>query len=377
MDKGTIMWKEKRKRWLFVGVGMVLFVTVLCFSLHYLTNQTYADFRVVEEKQELSSANGNYLYFAKGILKYSRDGVAFYSKEGEELWNQPCQMQTPTIATCDSMAVLGDIGGTSVMVLNEEGVRGEFQTGRPIERLTVSAQGIVGAILKAEISPQICCYDAKGNVLVEQKTSLTNTGYPLGLALSKDGKRLLVTYLLTEETEVSTRVLYYSFEDNVSQHELCEATYSGKMVPVGTYLTDSVCVLAGDGMLAFWKGNGKPKETEKATFDREIQTLVCQEEKVALVLKNEDGKGYELQVYNKNGNRLFMESFQESYSHLTICQNQIILYEGSKCLIYNGQGTKRYEGDLKMTIRGLVPVSGWNRYLLLGADGAQEIQLKK
>lgn len=371
------MWKEKRKIWLFVGIGIVLATAVLLLVFHYLTNQTYTDFRVVEEKQELSSVNGNYLYFAKGILKYSRDGVALYSKEGEELWNQPCQMQNPTIATCDGMAVLGDVGGTSVMVLSEEGVKGEFQTGRPMERLTVSSQGIVGAILKAETAPQICCYDAKGNVLVEQKTSLVNTGYPLGLALSKDGKRLLVTYLLTEETEVSTRVLYYSFEDGVSQHELCEATYSGKMIPVASYLSDSLCVLAGDGMLSFWKGNGTPKETEKVTFDREIKTLVCQEEKVALVLKNEDGKGYELQVYNKNGNRLFMETFQESYSHLTICQNQIILYEGSKCLIYNTQGTKRYEGDLGMTIRGLVPVSGWNKYLLLGADGAQKIQLKK
>ena len=80
-------------------------------------------------------------------------------------------------------------------MFQKDGLKGEIKTTGPIQKLVVSEQGIVGVVLKGESTQQIICYDAKGNILVEQNTSLANTGYPLDIAISNNGEALLVSYL--------------------------------------------------------------------------------------------------------------------------------------------------------------------------------------
>ena len=73
------------------------------------------------------------------------------------------------------------------------------------EKLAVSSQGIVSAILKDEEKPLVMCYDAVGNVLVQNEVSLTTMGYPMDVATSWDGKTQIVSYLYTEENKKRTR----------------------------------------------------------------------------------------------------------------------------------------------------------------------------
>jgi len=55
------------------------------------------------------------------------------------------------------------------------------------------------------------CYDTAGNVLVEHKTSLSGTGYPLDVSLSEDGEVMQVVYLYTQEGKITSKVAYYNF----------------------------------------------------------------------------------------------------------------------------------------------------------------------
>lgn len=371
------MLEKIHKIWIAAGVGVLILACGLGYFIYSYYHTQYDSVRIVSENSSIASGNSEYIYFAKDILRYSRDGVALYNKKGEELWNYPCQMQSPQVQICSQTAVLGDVGGTSVLVLTEAGVKGEFATSRPIERLTVSAQGIVGAILKGETTPHICCYDAKGNILVEQKASLANTGYPLALALSPDGKRMIVTYFSVGGTVVSTDVVFYSFEDESEDHEIARKTYKDTMIPSVTVLEGSKVVLAGDNKLIFWKNGKNPKETGVLNIEKEIKQCVTQNGKTALVLKSQSSKGYELRVYESDGSRVFATTFQGEYSNLKIAGGKVILYEGSKCLVYNMYGVKKYEGSVSMDIKELIPLGGWNRYLLLGAEGMQRIQLTK
>ena len=89
---------------------------------------------------------------------------------------------------------VGDIGGNSILVFSEEGLKGEIETSLPIENMAISDQGIVTVLLKNETAPKIISYDAMGNVLVEQQVTVPVMGYPVAMDMSDDGKMLAVTY---------------------------------------------------------------------------------------------------------------------------------------------------------------------------------------
>ena len=70
--------------------------------------------------------------------------------------------------------------GQAFLVFQKDGLKGEIKTTSPIQKLVVSEQGIVGVVLKGESTQQIICYDAKGNILVEQNTSLAKYWISVG-----------------------------------------------------------------------------------------------------------------------------------------------------------------------------------------------------
>ena len=201
--------RHEQRRNLIIGVVVLLLAVIGIYLLINL--QTYTTARVSDVYPISGAGNNNYLQFEDGVLKYSRDGISYLNKKGEEEWNQSYQIKTPDVVLGHSSAVVYDRSGNDIMVLQKDGVKGEFETNMPIERISVSGQGIVGAILKNGESAMVMCYDAKGNIIVEHKTSLSGTGYPMDVAMSDDGKTMQVLYLYTQEGKITSKVIYYNF----------------------------------------------------------------------------------------------------------------------------------------------------------------------
>ncbi len=84
--------------------------------------------------------------------------------------------ENPIIEVKEKAFAVGDIGGNSILVFSEEGLKGEIETSLPIENMAISDQGIVTVLLKNETAPKIISYDAMGNVLVEQQVTVGNNG---------------------------------------------------------------------------------------------------------------------------------------------------------------------------------------------------------
>ena len=139
----------------------------------YLYLQTYTGARIVDTYKVGNASDNSYQEFAGGVLKYSRDGIAYLDSGGEEQWNHPYQIKNPCLDVNSQSAAVADKGGNNIMVFQKDGLKGEIKTTLPIERVAVSEQGIVAAVLKNESTPRIICYDTAGNVLVEHKSSLT------------------------------------------------------------------------------------------------------------------------------------------------------------------------------------------------------------
>ncbi|MBQ8804521.1 MAG: hypothetical protein IJZ53_12885 [Tyzzerella sp.] len=370
---------KKRHIWK-VLLGAFAVVAVVLVGIYFLLqNQTYNTVDTLEFYENVSTDNAGYVSCLGGILKYSRDGVSLLTREGEEVWNQSCQMSNPSVQIRENMIAVSDRGGTSILVFEKNGLKGEIKTTRPIEKAAVSGQGIVAAVLKDETTPLIMCYDAEGSPLVEQKTSLSNTGYPIDVAISEDGNMLLVSYLFTKGNSIVSKVVYYDFggEDiDKKEYQVQEKEYEGIVIPATAFLDENTSLLIADDSIILYEGKEKPEEAVRVEVN-EICNAAYNEKIIALVVKDSESSEYKLMVYNTKGKLVSETNVDKEYSGIKVCGKQIILYEGALCGIYTEKGVCKYEGKMDLDILEIFPLTGLNKYMMINANGFYEIRLAK
>lgn len=367
-----------KKKKIIVLVATVILIAGIVGLYFLIKYQTYNYIEITNTYENNSKDNANYMECPDGILRYSRDGVALLTKEGEEIWNQPCQMNNPIVEMRGESIAVGDKGGTSILVFQKKGLKGEIQTTRPIEKLSVSSQGIVSAILKDEEIPLVMCYDAKGNVLVEHKVSLSSMGYPVDVAISEDGNTLLVSYLHTEGNNVISRVSYYYFGDEEAKdYQVYQEDFVDKVVPVTAFLNRDTSMLVADDALIFYEGLKKPKKVARVKMKSEIQSVAYHDELVAVLVKNNGEAAYKLQVYNINGKMLSESDVDREYTSMKVTDDKIIMYDGQLCSVFLKDGIHKYEGNTDENILEIFPIGGFNKYMMINARGFYEVRLAK
>ena len=372
--------RQKRKRWKKTGIiaGSILAVSIGIYLLINL--QTYTSVRTVDTYPVSGAASNEYKQFADGVLKYSRDGISYLDQKGSEVWNQPYQIQNPVVDVNETSGAVADKGGNAILVFNEEGLRGEIETDLPIERISVSEQGIVSVILIDESSSQILCYDAAGNILVEHKTSVNGTGYPMDAALSPDGEILQVLYLYTQDGTITSRVAYYNFGqegESETDHQVTEQEYKDVVMADGFFMNQSVSAAVGDNMLTIFRGKSVPEEAVKVEIDKEIKSVFHSQKYLGLILKNEGKEGYALRLYNDRGQMAMSEDFSGDYSNVKICGSQVIMYDGKNCSIFTRGGIQKFEGEMNSNILEIFPVAGVNKYIVMNENGMEVVRLVK
>lgn len=372
--------RQKRKRWKKTGIiaGSILAASIGIYLLINL--QTYTSVRTVDTYPVSGAASNEYKQFADGVLKYSRDGISYLDQKGSEVWNQPYQIQNPVVDVNETSGAVADKDGNAILVFNEEGLRGEIETDLPIEKISVSEQGIVSVILIDESSSQILCYDAAGNILVEHKTSVNGTGYPMDAALSSDGEILQVLYLYTQDGTITSRVAYYNFGqegESETDHQVTEQEYKDVVMADGFFMNQSVSAAVGDNMLTIFRGKSVPEEAVKVEIDKEIKSVFHSQKYIGMILKNEGKEGYELRLYNDRGQMAMSEDFSGDYSNVKICGSQVIMYDGKNCSIFTRGGIQKFEGEMNSNILEIFPVAGVNKYIVMNENGMEVVRLVK
>ena len=371
---------RRMRIWKRIFVAFLVVILILLGGFAVLRYVTYEHVNVVKTYENESASNAHYIQYANGILEYGKDGVAMLKENGEEIWNHPNQMNNPFVEICKEATLVADKGGTSILVFQKDGLKGEIRTTNPIEKATVSAQGIVAAILVNEEVPRVMCYDAMGNVLVEHKATLTSTGYPVDVALSQDGNVLMVSYIGVQGTTTKANVVYYHFGEagaDKEEHRVATMSYADSIAPVVAFLNKSISLTVTDHSFVLAKGMEEPEVVCEVELDKEIKSIAYNEEMIAFVLKNNTVSGYELRTYGLDGELLFQAEFEGEYSNLKVVDDKIILYDSSKCAIYNRVGVCKYAGNIELQILDIFPVMGIEKYNVISANGFQEIQLAK
>ena len=359
---------------------LILISLAVCGTYLLLDNQTYARARTAAEYPIDISDTSSYAQFADGIVRYNRDGVVFLNRKNEEQWIQPTQLQNPTICVKDNAFAVADNGGNSILVFTREGLKGEIETTLPIEKIAISDQGIVSAILRNENSPQIISYDATGNILVEQQVTVSTTGYPVALEMSDDGNMLAVSYLYTEGTAIKSRVIYYNFgetgqerTDNIVMSEEYDNTVMAEIFFMG----DDRSIVVGDDRFVIYRGKEVPEKQKEITLDQEIQSVFHSDRYIGFILLNQEKSGYELRLYSRLGEQVLSREISGKYSNVKIDGNEVIMFDGSRCCIITATGIVKFEGDLNVEALEIFQAPGINRYYMMSVDELRVIYLTK
>ena len=362
------------------SIGAIAVIIIAAAVFLYLYLQTYTGVRVVDTYKVGNAADNSYEEFAEGVLKFSRDGIAYLDDSGQEQWNLPYQIKNPFLDVNSESAAVADKGGNNIMVFQKDGLKGEIKTTLPIEKIAVSEQGIVAAVLKNESTPQIICYDIAGNVLVEHKSSMVGIGYPVDIAISPDGELMQIVYLSVYDGKMISRVGYYNFGAAGAEkidHQVTEKEYKGSVMGAGFFVNETISAVVGDNCLTVFKGKEEPKETATVKIKGEIQSVIHSSKYIGLLIKTEGNSRYELKLYNTSGKEVLSRGFAGTYKAAKISGGQIILYDGKKCSIYTRFGIHRFDGEMNNNILEIFPAFGINKYIVMNANGMEDIRLIK
>ena len=358
----------------------VLAALAVCGTYLLLKNQTYDRARSASTyKNDISDTN-RYVQFAGGIVRYNRDGVVFLNRRNEEQWIQSTQIQNPIVEVKDEAFAVADRGGNSILVFTEDGLKGEIDTALPIEKITVSEQGIVSAILRNENAPRILTYDAAGNILVEQQVTMSSMGYPAALELSDDGNTLAVSYLYTEGTGMGSRVVYYNFGEagqEKADNTVLSEEYSGTIAAEIFFMGSDRSVVVGDNSFTIYRGLEAPEKENEVTLNREISSVFHSDRYIGFILLNEEKSGYEVSLYDRSGRQVMRRAVPGEYTHVKADGDEVIMYDGSRCCIMTDTGVMKFKGNLNVDALEMFKAPGLNRYYVMSVDELRVIYLTK
>lgn len=371
--------KEKRKlkmnrmQWT-IAAGVLILAVVLVYAL-VKNNKVASSYEVVTSMSRGDDTSVYYCMMRKGMVKYSKDGVAMTNKSGTVLWNQTYEMASPTMTSAGDYVAVGDIGANTIYIFNEYGQLGRVSTDVPIQEIQISEQGVVAAVLSDTSSNYINLYDKQGNSLGSIKASLENTGYPLAIALSPDASKLAVSYLIVKSGSMQSRIVSYDFSDVEGDHLLDTQELEG-LYPKAAFLDSREEVLFGEKGFVLYQADRKKIETQE-NFESEINSVFCTNQKLGFIFKNEDDNGkYRMEIYNKAGKKSSTYYFDLDYSGMTADDDEVILYNDEEMLIYQMGGRVRFRGTFNTAVTGVMPSWEDGLYWLIDDQSLREIRIR-
>ena len=365
--------KLNRMQWTII-IGLLVMVGVLVYAL-VKNNRVSGSYEVVTSLSRGDDTSVYYQIMRKGMIRYSKDGMAMTDKSGNLIWTQTYEMTSPAIAVSDPYVAVGDIGANTIYIFNEYGQLGRINTDVPIQEIRISAQGVIAAVLSDSATNYINLYDKQGNVLGSIKASLQNTGYPLAIALSSDATRLLASYLCMDGSTVKTRVISYNFSDTQSKHVI-DTLELEELYPKMEFLENNKVVMFGEKSFVLYNTDTKEINAQQ-TFDNEIASVFCSDQKIGFIFKVSDENGqYYMEIYNKAGRKNSSVYFDFNYEGINVYDDEVILYNSQEMAVYQMNGRLKFTSTLNTSVTNIMASWESGMYWLVDDQSLREIHIK-
>ena len=360
------------------GIAAVLAV-LTTVAVVQLKNQTYSGYVVVSTVDKPLYGGSTVKEYQNGYLTYSKDGINYTDAKGNAIWNQTYQMQSPIVSVRGQWVAVGDYNGHIIYNIDQNGTVQEIDTNLPIRSLTVSANGVVAAVLEDGSVTWINVYNPSGEKAVGIKTTMQKSGYPMSISLSDNGKLMEVAYLRVESGSMKGVVSFYNFDEvgqNYTDTMVSSYEYADSVIPCCAFMNGSTAFSVADNQLVLYEGAEIPKSIFQVLLSEEIVDVFYSEKYLGLVFWGTEGaEKYRLDVYDTGGSLVLSYPFSMEYRDIIFSRDNLIIYNEAECLIAGLNGREKYRGDITEQTY-LLKALGGNRYLAVTKDSLDTIEMK-
>lgn len=377
-------YQDKIFRYKLKNIYRVLLCIIIVFAVGLLIklqreNKVYKEVLITEEKERIGTQTSEYTPFGDKLLVYSKDGISAYTEKGEQLFNQTYEMQNPLVSVNDNYVAVGDYKGTSVYVLDSNGLKGQINTNMMIQSLSVSEGGVVTTVLDDGKVTWMHIYSQTGELITKIRATMKQTGYPLAYELSPDNIKLAVAYVSQGGT-LDTKLAFYNFGDvgqNTGERLVSAENIAGEIIPFVAYPTVDTAIALSGQKLYYFKGKQIPKLSATVEVQQEVKSVYYGENQVVLIHGNtESSDRYRIVSYDFSGREKMNRTFDMEYSSILVENERVIIYNESEVLIFNRRGEEKFRGSVGENVVALIPGIAQNRFLVVTTDMMRYVELK-
>ena len=373
--------KNTEHRHLFIKIA----VTLLCFGLliglvvvEYIS-RTFNTYRVVRETEVILEEGCKTAKLANNLLIYNKDGIRCMDAKGNTIWDITYQIKAPCVSVDGGTVAVAGYGDHLIYMMDESGRIGEINTNLPIRNLCVAEAGYVGAVLDDNNVYWIYIYDVSGEEITRARTSMEQSGYPMAIELSPNGKLLGVSYLYLDAGTVQNNVAFYNLGEvgqNYTDQYMSGYIYQ-EIVPELHYMNESTAMAISNGRLMVYSGSEKPTESKGILLNNTVQAVYWGDENAILIHNGAADEGrYLMKVYDLTGTLVLEKGFDIEYTDIQSQNGVITIYNSDEVLVVTLDGRERYKGSLGGSIRKMVSTSTKYKYLVLFENTFKVIELE-
>jgi hypothetical protein len=373
--------KQKKKRIkVFVVVFVILLVSVIAvFALRYILQKNFTGYEVINTMKREDSTSAKYTSYQGGVLRYSRDGAMAMDAAGNMLWNGTYQMKNPIVDISKKYVAIADRGYRTVEIFDGEGGVNTVKVLNPIIDVKIANQGVIAVLMEGKETNYIYLYDKTGNKLADKRTVASTNGFPIDIALSEDGRKLVTSYAAINSGEVQCKLTFYNFGKVGESHvdKMTGAFDYGKTIIANIEFLDNDTICAfGDDKFSIYSMKEIPKLVYEETVPSEIKSILYNSQYVGFVLKNSEGEQkYKVVLYDLKGTKVLDKDMNYNYENIYLSGNQIIMHTNLEWIIWETDGKEilRYTFDKNVTY--ILPGPSERKFIIINDQNMDEIQL--
>lgn len=390
---------DTRSKKPYIVTAVIILLVIASIGAYFYLNRTFTSFVTDTKKNRADETEMEYISFQGGFIKYNVDGITFEDRDGNIIWTEAITMTNPKVVIRGEYVAVTDIGDNSYALYNATKKIGNYPTDYPITDIQLAEQGVVAVVLEDEKTNYIVAFNTSGDKCVEIKTTINKNGYPLAIALSQDGTKLVASYITIEGTDVENALTFYNFSDvgkNEVDRQVGYKKFDNELFPRMEFVSNDTLCVFGDSRIMIYAMKQKPTEKANIEIKGDAKSIFYNEEYIGYVSKkqskavkdgeeshqelaadaDEDATKYTLHAYNLSGKNMMEEEVDFPFYKVHATADEIVLVSDVQCKIYKYNGQVKYEGEFENGILDFFPTTRHNRYVVVTADELRMVHLK-
>ena len=407
-------------KWLKIVIIVLILAAiggVIVFNV-FFNQKTYRSYDIVAEyTKDLPEAASFMADYGK-LFCYNNEGISIYNSKGEIEWNAAISMTNPKITVSKGYAVVADIGGRNLLVVNHKltpAVHVSLEMLQDIMLVDISEQGEIAVLMEADKGYNIWLinpYDKNEKLKAEIKTYSKDDGYALSLAMSKDGSKLVTEYVKSENNEIKSTLTFYNF-DKIGENSNADRIvgvfpFEDTIFPKLKFADNNTVCAYGDNKVVCFAAKREPEmlwekkiagRIERIAEDETGFTLLINESNIMAAKSIDlasnsvvsadylDGDYFKdeqvesdksiLYSFNYSGNKRFAEVVDINAKGLWMSKGEVALHSENNCVIFDNNGNEKFKNKFGEKLVSFMPTDSNLKYYTVQGKKLKVIKLSE